>query len=161
MSLQEEYRALRQEVLLRILIQNMILLSLMPLLLAGVVAAASGPRYASEIALATVGATGMGALFWSHSAARTVQLKAYFRILESRTEGLGWENWLAQSRFRGILGSRWFISTKGVFIGSQVAVLITCGGLIGEPLRDPFPLVLGCGVTLITACLLVHPKLAS
>jgi len=160
MRLEDEYRALRQEVLLRILIQNVVLISLMPLLLAGVVAAAFVPRYASEIALATVGETGMGALFWSHSAARTVQLKAYFRLLESRTEGPGWESWLAQSRFRGILGSRWFISTKGVFIGCQVAALITCGGLVGEPIRDWLPLALGGGVTLLTACLLVHPKLA-
>lgn len=160
MNVEEEYRALRQEVLLRILIQNTILLILMPLLLAAVVAAACDPRHASEIGLAMVGATGMGALFWSHSAARTVQLKAYFRLMESRTEGFGWESWLAQSRFRGILGSRWFISTKGVFIGCQMAALVTCGGLIGEPLRDLLPLVLGGAVTLLTACLLVHPKLA-
>ena len=34
----------------------------------------------------------------------------------------GWEAALAQMRFRSLLGSRWFVSTKGFLLGSQALV---------------------------------------
>lgn len=158
----EDYRNLRGEILLRITIQNFILILLMPLLLGAVITSAWLPQHGPVIILAYVGAAGMGALYWIHNAARTVQIKTYLRSLETAGTrgGAGWETWLANNPVPGLLGSRWFISTKGIFVGSQLASILL-GALLTPDLVDrPLPLLLALGTSLLTAILLVQPKMA-
>jgi hypothetical protein len=156
----EEIRFVRREILLRIGIQNMILILLMPLLLLSIIAASALRSEAAFIALGYVGVAGMGALYWIHSAARTVQIKAYLRAVERAGGAAGWEAWLAANPVRGALGSRWFISTKGVFVGSQIAAILVCGVLAGG-LAQPVLLSLALGVAALTAVLLIQPKMPS
>ncbi len=151
----------RREILLRIAIQNTILILLMPLLLVSVVAACAFKADAEIIALGYVGTAGMGALYWIHSAARTVQMKTYLQHLERLGHGQsGWEIWLASNPVSGLLGSRWFISTKGVFVGSQLAAITVCGILL-EGAKQELPLLVALLVTILTAVLLIQPKMRS
>jgi hypothetical protein len=154
----DEIRFVRREILLRIGIQNTILILLMPLLLLSIIAASALRSEAAFIALAYVGVAGMGALYWIHSAARTVQIKAYLRAVEKAGGAGGWETWLAENPVRGVLGSRWFISTKGVFVGSQVAAILVCGLLAGG-VEQPILLGLALGISALTAALLTQPKM--
>lgn len=67
-------------------------------------------------------AVGILALNWCHHGVRTAQIKRYLVLLEQRhASKSGWESWLPANRIGGRLGSRWLISTKGAFIGSQMA----------------------------------------
>jgi hypothetical protein len=130
-----EFRALRAEILLRIALQNLTLLSLPPIFLAVVIASLQFPEKAYGLAATYVTCGGVAALVWAHSGARTLQIKVYMRsVLEPRLrpdEG-GWERWHAENRVAGILGSRWFVSTKGVLVGSQVAMLCVPVGVLGN-----------------------------
>ncbi len=156
-KIHEEIRFVRREVLLRIGIQNTILILLMPLLLLSIVMACIRPDEAGIIALGYVGVAGMGALYWAHSAARTVQIKAYLRSVEDKT-GRGWEAWLAENPIGGMLGSRWFISTKGIFVGSQFGAILVCGMLVGQ-WQQPVPLAAALALSVLTAVLLSQPKM--
>jgi len=158
----EEFRALRREIELRITLQNLFLV-LVPLLLAAMsVAQLVHPADRFGIALAFCIATGIFSLHWIHSGARTVQLKAYLtEVVEPRMRpGGGWEAWHARRRIAGVLGSRWFISTKGVLVGSQVAILAEAW-LIAPPAGADWPVTfLGLLAPAASAVLLVKPRMA-
>ncbi len=163
MNHQDELGAgtVRREILLRIGIQNAILIFLMPLFLVAAVAQCAFRADAEIIALAYVGAAGMGALYWIHSAARTVQMKTYLKALEAAEPGSGgWETWLAQNPINGILGSRWFISTKGVFVGSQLAAILVAALLRRED-AQPMLLLLSLAASALTTLLLRQPAMQS
>lgn len=50
------------------------------------------------------------------------QIKEYLLTVDSNHTD-GWERWLPVNRPRTLLGSRWMISTKGVFLGLQLAMI--------------------------------------
>lgn len=120
-----EMTSLRKEMLLRIAVQNLLLLMIGPMLVAAVIAEIALERSSGLVTLAFLAATGGMALMWCHHGVRQAQLKAYLLILESRLGSAhGWESWLPNNRVGGRLGSRWLVSTKGVFLGCQVAAIV-------------------------------------
>jgi hypothetical protein len=154
-----EYSALRNEILMRILIQNLILILLIPLFAALAAIGFHRPSLAAAAALVYLVASGMGALYWVHNGARTVQLKTYLLLVERRLGGAGrWESWLASHRFDGMLGSRWVISTKGAILGSQICLLAVPVVARSEPVSVTVMLVLGLAGVVACAILLILPK---
>jgi hypothetical protein len=154
----EELKSLRSELLLRMAIQNGILLFLIPMLLATVMVQAAHPASALVVALGYCVAAGMGALIWCHCGVRQAQIKAYLLVLETRLAPRGgWESWLPAHRIGGWLGTRWFVSTKGVFMGSQLAAVASALWIGSE--RDWPLLATAAAVMAATAWfLLVNPK---
>jgi hypothetical protein len=159
----EEFRALRNEIHLRILIQNTILALLAPLFFVAAMFMLTRIEAAYSIAAIYIVCSGIVALMWAHSGARTLQIKTYLtRVIEPRLgiDAQGWEQWHARNRVAGVLGSRWLISTKGVIVGSQIAILCL-------PFLQPIAIPLGwpgvCGALgcLLTAIFLVPPRLAA
>ena len=164
MSLMErmEIQYLHRELLLRMWIQNLILVLLMLVFPASIFSMASAGQNEELVALGYVVACGMGALYWIHNAARTEQIKAYLLSWESRRPtGVGWETWLRETRFPGILGSRWIISTKCVFVGSQIAAVAATALLKRQSELDLLVLGLAILGALITALLLRQPRMKS
>ena len=101
-----EIQYLHRELLLRMWIQNLILILLMLVFPGAVFLAASLGQHEEVVALGYVGASGMGALYWIHNAARTVQIKTYLLEWEARYQGFtGWETWLKDNRIPGLLGA--------------------------------------------------------
>lgn len=153
-----ELISLRREMLLRIAIQNGLLLLVGPLLLAAIIAEIALPRSVGLVTLGFLVATGAMSLIWCHHGVRQAQLKAYLMLLEARMSATGgWESWLPRHRLGGWLGSRWFISTKGVFLGSQIAAVVSAVIVgAGRPLLWlPAAIVLVAGTAFF---LLVNPK---
>jgi hypothetical protein len=154
-----ELHGLREEMNCRIGIQNACLVAtaaLIPLSLAVQIAA---PAQALLGALAACVAIGLLALIWCHNGVRQSQLHLYLRGLEKRLSADGgWEHWLPCHPVPGPLGSRWFISTKGGFIGAQGAIVAGGLWLQGTPvLLTALPLLaIGCTAWL----LLTNPELS-
>lgn len=114
---------LRRELALRILLQNLLLILSLALFAAFALLALARPG-AAWGAAAAQGAASLGAaLQWCHHGIRTKQIKEYLLIVDSSYTG-GWERWLPANRPRTLLGSRWMISTKGVFLGLQLAMIV-------------------------------------
>lgn len=158
----EEYRALRREIELRILLQNLSLM-LLALLFSGIVSLqALRPEIRYQLATGFSISAGMLSLFWIHSGARTLQIKTYLRHVVEPRGGCRarWETWHDVNRVQGVLGSRWFISTKGVFVGSQLAAL-SYAWLGGQPAGPgiPYAVLTVLGVA-ATALFLRRPRLA-
>ena len=119
-----ELSSLRTEMLLRIAAQNLLLLMIGPMLVGTVIAEIALARSSGLVTLSFLVATGAMALIWCHHGVRQAQLKSFLLVLESRLGATeGWESWLPRNRVGGRLGSRWFISTKGVFLGCQLAAI--------------------------------------
>jgi hypothetical protein len=157
-----EIQYLHRELLLRMWIQNLILILLMLVFPASVFLMATAGQNEELVALGYVVACGMGALYWIHNAARTEQIKLYLLKWEARRPaGAGWESWLKENRMPGILGSRWIISTKGVFVGSQVAMVGATALLKRQSDLDLLFLGLAFLGALITAILLRQPRMKS
>lgn len=157
----EEYRALRVEIIVRIVIQNALLGLLVPIFF-GSTYLSLGNFNAPVATLAYIGCAGMISLYWIHNGARTLQLKTYLtEVLEPNLRsGGGWEAWHARRRIVGLLGSRWFISTKGVLVGSQLAAL-ALPPILGRQGSDYGPIALiGLLGALATALLLTPPKMS-
>ncbi|MBX3351820.1 MAG: hypothetical protein KF684_02705 [Phycisphaeraceae bacterium] len=155
----EDVSFLKKELILRMTLQNLVLIILMPLLMLSFVLGIDRPAFAAWIALAYVIASGMGALYWAHSGARTVQIAAFIRLQEDKRGHAGWETWLKANPFPRPLGSRWTISTKGVFLGSQLLV-ITLVGVVLDSGPVNWPVVGGAIAGMIgTALILPHPRL--
>lgn len=113
---------LRRELALRILLQNLLLLLSVAVFTGFAILALALP-HAAWAAAAAQGVAGFAAaLQWCHHGIRTKQIKDYLLTIDSREAG-GWECWLPAHRPRTFLGSRWMISTKGVFIGLQGAMI--------------------------------------
>lgn len=121
-----EYRALRQELIMRMVVQN-VLMVLQPLLLLGCYGLAlMRPLQASPTALLFLFVSLAASAQWCHMGVRTVHLKTFLMQSEER---LGaertWETFLPGARPKSLLGSRWLISTKGVFLLVQgLAIMI-------------------------------------
>ena len=119
----EDGLVLRRELALRILLQNLLLIMSLLLFGAFAILALALPETAWA-AVAAHGAASLGAaLQWCHHGVRTKQIKDYLlTIVQADAQG-GWERWLPANRPRTLLGSRWMISTKGVFLGLQLAMI--------------------------------------
>ncbi|MFN7225544.1 MAG: hypothetical protein ACK4MS_16160 [Paracoccaceae bacterium] len=113
---------LRRELALRILLQNLLLILSLALFTAFAILALTLPETAWAAAAAQ-GAVSLGAaLQWCHHGIRTRQIKQYLLTIDDGQSD-GWERWLPANRPRSLLGSRWMISTKGVFLGLQLAMI--------------------------------------
>lgn len=113
---------LRRELALRILLQNLLLILSLALFGAFAILALAQPEAAWGAAAAHGAASFGAALQWCHHGIRTKQIKEYLVTIDtSHTDG--WERWLPANRPRTLLGSRWMISTKGVFLGLQLAMI--------------------------------------
>lgn len=122
----EEFRSLRQEILIRVIFQN-VLLVLCWCALGAVLAASYFAARPTPLLIYSVLAVSAAAM-WAHHGCRTAQIRTY---LQSRLEpwlgggeGPAWEQALEGMQFRSILGSRWFVSTKGFLLGSQVLIIV-------------------------------------
>lgn len=148
---------LRRELALRILLQNVLLI--VSLILATVFAAiAIILPEGAWLAAAAHGAIGLGAVLqWCHHGIRTKQIKAYLLTLDPEGSGGGWELWLPANRPNSWLGSRWMISTKGVFLGLQLALMLLAG--LQGPSLEPLLAGASAGLLLTSAAfLLTNPK---
>lgn len=158
-----EFQSLRQEILLRIAIQNALLALTVLMFLVATTTSIAFESASSKVGLIYTLCAGFLALMWIHSGARTLQIKTYLiEVVEPEMNGLlGWEHWHAANRISGMLGSRWFISTKGLFVGSQIAAIAL--PWISNPRESEaiFVLlsVLVMGVTSVV--LLASPKMGS
>lgn len=155
-----EMQALRDEMGIRIRIQNGAILLCGPMLLGAVIAMFAWPLMAFTASAALNAAIGVCALVWCHNGVRQCQLKAYLLILADRhsTDG-GWEHWLPKDRMAGLLGNRWFVATKGAMLGAQLFGLAVAAYIgTGHPLPW-IPLLAAPAVIAGTAILLLtNPK---
>ena len=114
-----ERGALRAELRRRILLQNGLLMLAVVLFAAfGLAVAArsiAGPGCAAALNVALLALSAQ----WCHHGVRTAQIKAH--LLMGDPDADGWERWLRRNRPRTLLGSRWLVSTKGVFLGLGAA----------------------------------------
>lgn len=147
---------LRRELALRILLQNLLLILSLTLFTAFAILALALPE-AAWGAAAAQGAASLGAaLQWCHHGIRTKQIKEYLLTIDSKHTD-GWERWLPANRPRTLLGSRWMISTKGVFLGLQLAMIGLALRL--SPVSDGFFLSVAAALLLVNAgFLLTNPK---
>jgi hypothetical protein len=147
---------LRRELALRILLQNLLLIISLALFTAFAILSLALPLVAWGAAAAQ-GAVSMGAaLQWCHHGIRTKQIKQYLLTID-RGHDDGWERWLPANRPGTLLGSRWMISTKGVFLGLQLA-MIGLALRIG-PVSDGFFVPVAVVLLLANAVfLLTNPK---
>lgn len=159
----DEHRALRAEIDLRITLQNACLMLLSLLFAVFCILQVVLPAWRFHLAVAFSVTTAMLSLFWIHSGARTLQINTYLaEQLEPRLrDGTSWEVWHARRRVAGLLGSRWFISTKGVLVGSQLA----CTGFAGlletpRTAEEATALALSLAGAAASAVLLRDPRLA-
>lgn len=159
----EEYRALRAEIDLRITLQNINLMLLAFAFAAACVAQVALPASRFHLAVGFGVTAGMLSLLWVHSGARTLQLKTYIaqRLEPQLRTSSGWEVWHARHRVAGILGSRWFISTKGLLIGSPLAS-VSFAALIGPPAdhAERLSAMLVVAGAMLSAILLRKPRLS-
>jgi hypothetical protein len=151
-----EIRALRFELLLRILIQNfLLLLTIFVLAVLGALGSIIPDRVWLMCAInaACVLATSS---MWCHHGVRTMQLKKYILSREQERR-VSWEVWLPEHRPNGILGTRWLISTKGVFVGSHVMLIVIACTV--SPEMSVLLILFSIALLAITAALLVtNPK---
>lgn len=127
-----EHEALRRELLLRMAVQNVTLIGAILIAGVGLVLQIRSADAAGAFALATCVTVALLVLIWCHQGARQAQIKDYLLILERRySTSSGWETWLPTHPVGGVLGSRWFISTKGVFMAAMLAPC-TAGFILDE-----------------------------
>lgn len=153
----DDAKVLRRELALRILLQNLLLILALLLFAALAVLALVRPEIAA-LAAAVQGVTGFGlALIWCHHGIRTQQITQFLLRDDAAAPRQDWENWLRANRPQTLLGSRWLISTKGVFIGLQTGALLLAWWLSDG--SDMAPLALA-GVLLLASAgfLLTNPK---
>jgi hypothetical protein len=119
-----EYASLRNETLLRIALQNLLLmLSTLIFAVSCIVMIASRTEAAVFAAAFCVCIAGVSAQ-WCHQGVRIMQLKQYMMLMEQSSQlDQTWESWLPANRPRTFLGSKWFISTKALLIGFQVSTI--------------------------------------
>lgn len=134
-----ELKTLRQELLLRILLQNLLLMISVVAFAALSIAAMANPHHAWLSASAQGGVNFALALQWCHHGIRTRQLKQYLLLLANPNAG-GWENWLPANRPHSFLGARWMISTKGVFLGLGLAMMVIAA-LLDHALARSLPVI--------------------
>lgn len=146
----------KAELLIRILVQNLTLL-LAVAAFAGLSLATLGwPASAWVVACVHALVSGALVLQWCHNGVRTMQLKTFLLEQEGR-EPANWEVWLPAHRPDRLLGTRWFVSTKGVFLGTQVAMAGLAAVMAGV---RPLWASAACALAFIVSAtlLLTNPK---
>jgi hypothetical protein len=150
-----EASSLRRELGFRILLQNTLLIVSVGVFAAFAAIAALAPGVAWPLALAHNSAILAAALQWCHHGVRTMQIKQYLLLIDPNEKG--WERWLPANRPKTLLGSRWMISTKGVFLGLGLAMVGFAAGL--APAFMLLPALIAAGLWLVTAgFLFTNPK---
>lgn len=119
-----EASSLRQELVLRILLQNVLLVVSLVFFCWFATVVLVFPSAAWPVTFAHSCVSLGAALQWCHHGVRTKQLKNYLQLLAEKDGGAGWEQWLPAHRPSSFLGSRWMVSTKGVFLGLQLAMIL-------------------------------------
>lgn len=151
-----EHETLRLELSRRILLQNTLLLlsSVMFGLFFGF--ALIWPERAWMVSAAFSCLILAFSLQWCHHGIRTRQIKIF--LIEFGYAGSSsWERWLPANRPKTLLGGRWMISTKGVFLGLDLAIKLLALDL--APAVDSHAILLGSALTAATAgFLLTNPK---
>lgn len=121
-----EFASLRSEIVTRVIFQNALLCMTWCGLGATLAGALIFDRTGVLLVYSVLGTS--ASAMWAHHGARTGQIRMYLKnTLEPALYGVsagGWEQALAGMRFRSFLGSRWFVSTKGFFLGSQIIIVI-------------------------------------
>lgn len=123
-----EFVSVRKEIQTRIVLQNVLLLLVWLATPSAMIAITAWPSASLVLAIAFDAFVTMGAAMWEHHGVRQAQLRTYLTaVLEPRLFGGtgGWEQHLASQRPRSVLGSRWWISTKGLLFGSPALVAAT------------------------------------
>jgi hypothetical protein len=114
---------LKRELLLRMGVQNGVIVLNAILFLATADLQFLLAHHPAHIALGFGLFAAILASIWCHHGARQAQIKQYLLLLQSRhATDEGWEGWLPRHGLTGLLGSRWFLSTKATFIGSILAL---------------------------------------
>jgi hypothetical protein len=122
------FAAIRQELDLRILIQNGLLV--IHVLLAGAAVILMVGQSDRDVVRTSILFDLLAfslAIMWSHSDYGHQQMGAYILAHIDDDEdpaGMGWERFLKSHRPVGLLGSKWFISTHGLWMGLPVAVAL-------------------------------------
>lgn len=150
-----EFASLRQELWLRILLQNGLLVASVGLYGGIGVLSALRPGASWQLAMVQNTAILAAALQWCHHGVRTAQIKQFLLLGHSRPDG--WEDWLPRQRPPGFFGSRWMVSTKGVFLGLGLASMVQAALSAPEPV--PLVILISGGLWTIAAGFLVtNPK---
>ncbi len=152
-----EIQSLRQELKQRILFQNMLLQALLVLFSAFAIVVAVMPEASSLLHFAFQCVVLSGASQWCHHGVRTAQIKAYLQEINADETHGHWESWLPAHRPKTFLGSRWQISTKGVFLGLGLGMFLLDAVFTGPP--ELLPLLCSAAVWSFAAYLLIsNPK---
>lgn len=121
----DDLRYLQRELLFRMAVQNMTILFNALALIVVLAIQYAFARSAAGIGFTFALIAAIMAAIWCHHGARQAQIKTYILILRtSNSATTSWESWLPHHGYKGLLGSRWFISTKAVFRGSSLAALL-------------------------------------
>jgi len=152
-----EVRSLRQELALRILLQN-VLLQTLTLGFAILAAFATLNPGAAAVLCAVFQCAMLAAVLqWCHHGIRTRQIKQFLQGVDPAEQRDGWEAWLPANRPATLLGSRWMISTKGVFLGLGAAMIVLGTAIPDDP--SLAPLVASAAIWGASAIfLLTNPK---
>lgn len=152
-----EIQSLRQELKQRIQLQNLLLQGLLAIFAAFAITLAVKPEVSSLLSFAFQCIVLCGASQWCHHGVRTAQIKAYLQEINAEGNHGRWESWLPAHRPKAFLGSRWQISTKGVFLGLGLSMFILDAVFTGPP--DPLPLLCSVAIWGFAAYLLIsNPK---
>lgn len=150
----DELHMLRQELWLRIALQNLLLILAVALFAVAAMLAIGLPQSAGPIGLAQNLATGMLAVQWCHHGVRTMQIKTYI-VAAERSRAVTWESWLPAHRPKRLLGTRWMISTKGVFLVAMAAMpALAAGSATSVPWLAAMAVATAC----IAILLFTNPK---
>lgn len=147
---------IRTELLLRIVLQNLTLL-IAAAGFAGLAALLVGLAAQAWPICSAYAALSLALLVqWCHHGVRTMQIKQYI-TLQEQADLTSWEGWLPANRPDRLLGTRWLISTKGVFLGLQLAMAILAARL--SPQTFDFFTAVCAGIFVASVALLVtNPK---
>ena len=158
-SSENELSSIRRELLFRIGIQNLLLIAAVLLFFGMACCLVMKPQQLPLIAIlhATISIALLAQ--WCHHGVRTMQIKKFILLTETARKDITWEEWLPKNRPRSWLGSRWAISTKGVFLGLQVMMLLPL--TVEEPLTfwdHPYVIITLVILGVSTWLLLTNPK---
>lgn len=136
-----EQKTLRHELRLHILLQNTLLIVSVCVFATLTCLAVAIPHSAGLAAVACSSVIFANTLQWCHHGIRTRQIKMFLLLgSESDADATSWEHWLPKNRPQRLLGSRWMISTKGVFLGLDLAMKFIAFRLTPSPnLLDVVP----------------------
>lgn len=154
-----DVRYLQREMLFRMFVQNVSILLNATAFLVVVVVQNVIASAASGLALGFCLFSAVLAAIWCHHGARQAQIKDYLMLVQSRlTQADTWESWLPRNGYSGLLGSRWFVSTKATFIASALAASLF-GWLLDNSPHAPVVAAISLVVSLCASALLLsNPK---